>query len=59
MSPMEKKFGKKKRAQRINTLRKELGTDKRVTFGETILKMNPTELKQRREHLRKEYGFTV
>lgn len=43
----------------MKKLRKSYGVDKKVTFSTTILKTTPDDLRLRREHLQKEYGFSI
>ena len=44
--------------QRTNTLRKHFEVNERVSFSKMMLAMKADELRERRRHLRKEYGFT-
>ena len=50
---------KKDKRQREKKLRKSYGVDKKVTFSETVLKTTSDDLRERREHLKKEYGFSI
>ena len=50
---------KRELRSKLKSLRKQYAVGDKVTFSQIMLKTSSDDLRQRREHLKKEYGFTI